>query len=1354
MAMASAVMFRKVARIACLVLFVGLLFGGAATAQLPITAPAPVTVGSVVPFSHGSTGTWGQIYQMAVAPNGTILFLDAPGASLYALAPGATQPTLLAGPVASGGSSNCSTLEQANNSDWNSSLIVDKNNTIYIGDRYGSAVAYCVIPYVNGAWTFQASDNWTTGEPVGCTTGAGSQCTSGTEVIWPQSMAIGDDGTIYVGSSGNTDGSGIWSFTVTNGVASTPTALAVELESDASNLAVDHAGNLFFLENVYGSPSSRVDGIREIVKGSPTVVGTSGSGSGLEASLPRIDEGFQGVSGLAFDAWGNLYFGSQQNSAYGGEVNGVFMIPNEGTPKAPNLVWADTVRVSPVYSGFYPLVDPRGYLWIADGGGGSNWAPAGTIAPVCSTKTNTTIDQTCTSSSVILWAMGGANVGTSPVGTPGPVQTLYYSFSKPTTGTFTLAGSAGSNFAAVAANPSPDPTVTPAVPPCTSGATYPGFSANETTNAAYSWCQYFVQLDTKTAGSVSGEVQIVDSSGVVPGSNAYLYGVGQGSNIAAVSTTAAQSVATGLQEPGQVAGDAFGDVFVADATLGTVEDYPVSTTARPFVGTAIGTGLTAPTGVAVDPVGDLYIGDSGTVYEIPYVSGALATKEQTPLLKGLGSDLNLAADASGDVFVADKSNKQVIEIPNPQTALLRDGLSNLVLGASAGFKSPSAIATDNSGNVWVADGTDLWEITLPYGQAAEVLTGLSAPVTGLAIDPSGSIFVAESTGLWWIPYLASSGGLSFSQAVQVSSIPVLGSAPIGVGLDGFENAYVSYGSGASAGLSQVGAGGSVNFDNYSPELNPDVPFEYDALLFNLGNAPLTLSAFSGDSITGTNAGDFTVGAATENSPACGPGTSTLPGSFCYLGLVVDAQAAGLSVASATVGSNAVNAPALNVALSANSVVDPRSATSMTVVAAPLTGVVYPGSVTITVTVSAQTSSNGTPACATGVQCVSLNLTGQAKQTATLTNGVATFTYKGLGGGSYRATGGYSGLGVAGTPPDFAATGNFTTFVVAPASPTFKVAAPANASSANLTVYNGNTFLASGASDTITASVTSTVGTPTGTVTFCSSYTSGKCTPADPSQGVNGAIALSGNGTATFSTSNLGLGVYNLTAVYSGDPNFASETNALPTFEVIVPSDEVTAAPATLTITPGTPATTTLTLQPLVGFSTSVSLACVPGSLPSYTECTFGYPGGGAAPGVIPVGNNGTAPTSITITVSTNVCTGNCGITSMLDKSRTNILAQRAPWSLAGLFGLGLIGVITGRKRMKRYLALMCVAIMFSGVFMGLASCTNAGYSTPPKIPPVVTPGGTYNIQVITYNNVTGQQNSVTVPLFVIPTTVQ
>ena len=37
MAIESAVMFRRVVRIACLVLLLGLLFGSAATAQLPIT---------------------------------------------------------------------------------------------------------------------------------------------------------------------------------------------------------------------------------------------------------------------------------------------------------------------------------------------------------------------------------------------------------------------------------------------------------------------------------------------------------------------------------------------------------------------------------------------------------------------------------------------------------------------------------------------------------------------------------------------------------------------------------------------------------------------------------------------------------------------------------------------------------------------------------------------------------------------------------------------------------------------------------------------------------------------------------------------------------------------------------------------------------------------------------------------------------------------------------------------------------------------------------------------------------------------------------------------------------------------
>jgi disulfide bond formation protein DsbB len=99
------------------------------------------------------------------------------------------------------------------------------------------------------------------------------------------------------------------------------------------------------------------------------------------------------------------------------------------------------------------------------------------------------------------------------------------------------------------------------------------------------------------------------------------------------------------------------------------------------------------------------------------------------------------------------------------------------------------------------------------------------------------------------------------------------------------------------------------------------------------------------------------------------------------------------------------------------------------------------------------------------------------------------------------------------------------------------------------------------------------------------------------------------------------------------------------------------------------------------------------------------------------------------------------------------LAKRAPWSLAGLFGLGMVGLIAGRKRLHRSLSLICLALMLSGAFLGLASCTNSGYSTPPPAPKVTTPNGSYNVQVITYSQETLQQSSLTAPVFNLPVTV-
>jgi hypothetical protein len=1455
MAIESAVMLRKVMRVACLMFAAGMVLSVAASAQLPITFkpgnPPPVTAGSVIPFSHGSTGAWGQIYSMKIDPlHGNVLFLDSALSELFQIAPNSTAPVLIAGPAPQTGSSDCSDLEKSG-SYWNAAIAFDKWDNMYVTDRYGSAVQFCRVPYnaSAGTWTFSAAAHWT-GPTYKNSTGS-------LVAIPPQDLQSGDDGVTFYVTTSSTQS--IFSYTVDiNGNVTNVTALATGLEDMVSNIAVDHAGNLFMLENAYDSPSAKVLGIREIPAGSATVVG-AGDGK-AESALLRVDQGgYNGIKGMSFDAQGNMYFTSENNTSYGGTVDGVFMIPNEGTPAAPNLVWADTIMISPVASGFPPLVDPRGLLYIATGGSG-NWAPTGTNGPTCDTTTIPTAAATCLASSIVLWQPGSASLGETAVGgaagipitaysvaaaggtltltsantftenqlvtiTAGPTdalsalnglnffvsgtglsgkqfeiatsliaggasgatqatatvnqtQTLYYMFNKAATvSKFALAAPSGANFTRVTTNPEANLTATAPVPVCTDGASYPAFSANETTTSSYSYCTYYAALNTPMAGNVEGEVQALDaSSDVMEGSNAYLNGVGEGASVSVVSSATVTPIASGLNDPRQVASDPLGNTYVADSALKAIEKYPAGTTS-PTPGKVSGTGLTAPTGVAVDGVGNLYIGDSGKVIEIPVVNGALASAQQTTLASGLGTgNLSLAANGEGDVFVADEQKAQVVEIPNPQTSLMLAGLPNPVLGGSAGFKGPSAIATDSSGNVWVADGANLWEIDMPFGAATEVITnGFQAPITGLAVDPSGSVFVADASGIIWVPYSTTTGTLNINAPVTVATgLGTAGTAlPFGLALDGSQNLYATYGSGVgSAGMAQLGIGGTLNFSN-SGEINPNVPFEVDAQILNVGNDWLTLSANANDTVSGTDAADFTVVAATQNSPACGPSTNTPPGGSCYLGLVLQSASAGAVSASVDVMSNAANATGgVAIQVTGTVVQDLRPGTQIAI--APISGLTYPGNVTISVTVSSTSATFGVPTGSVTLSVGSAN-GNQPKQTVALdANGNAMFTYSGLLGGTYNVSANYDGNGTAGGAQNtcnpagntcYSGSAAKTTFIVSQATPTFAVGPPVtnniclNWTGTNcqpnakfVTSWAGNIYVQNANPVWILAGVTSTVGTPSGTITFTQN---GK--PIDPSQGVNGAIALNGNGVATFSLENLPVGVYNLVAVYSGDVNYAPQNITLPSFEVIIPSVQVTQTTSgAVTIPANTPVQVNLTLMPLVGFSGDVSLECnssdapvqIPATspstaLPPNTQCTFAY--ANTVTGTNPVGSSGPVSSTIVLTITTDVPT-NGGTTSALSRPMG--------WSLAGVFGVGLLGLIAGRKRLHRALMLMCLAAVLSGVFMGMTSCTNAGYSTPPPAPKATTPSGNYNVQVITYDPHALKQNSLTTPVFTVPITVQ
>jgi hypothetical protein len=265
-------------------------------------------------------------------------------------------------------------------------------------------------------------------------------------------------------------------------------------------------------------------------------------------------------------------------------------------------------------------------------------------------------------------------------------------------------------------------------------------------------------------------------------------------------------------------------------------------------------------------------------------------------------------------------------------------------------------------------------------------------------------------------------------------------------------------------------------------------------------------------------------------------------------------------------------------------------------------------------------------------------------------------------------------------------------------------------------------------------------------------------PVDPKQA---SIPLDSNGNAVFSTTNLPQGVggvpavYNLTVVYNGDasdPNFATSTFKYPTFEVINPLFEavqvtgtpVTATsvtPAALTVVAGTPGSYTLSLMPLVGFNGNVQLACA-GGLPNNSSCTFSYAAG--TNGLVALGANGPVPNTITVTINTNVPE---------PPTTTSSIKRSEPWSLAGIFGVGLVGLLAGRKRFNRYLTMICLGLMLSGAFMGITACTNNSYSTPPHIPVTVTAPGTYQVQIVTLDPSNGQQNSLSTPVFTLALTV-
>jgi hypothetical protein len=304
-----------------------------------------------------------------------------------------------------------------------------------------------------------------------------------------------------------------------------------------------------------------------------------------------------------------------------------------------------------------------------------------------------------------------------------------------------------------------------------------------------------------------------------------------------------------------------------------------------------------------------------------------------------------------------------------------------------------------------------------------------------------------------------------------------------------------------------------------------------SVLLTVNQAPQTI-LFSGLPTAATYgaAGPYTLGATASSGL---PITYTVSGPGSVRGSMLTVNGAGTVAVTASQPGNAGYAAAAPVTLS----ISVAPATSGTSIASSVSSITYGGSVTLTATV---TSTAGTPSGmvtftngATVLGMGTLNSSGIASLTTT-----ALPVGSDVLGASYSASANYLG----------SSSPNLTVIVNAVASST------ALTSSAATTVIGGNV--------TLTATVTSTTGTPAGTVTFSNGAT------------VLGTGTLNAGGVATLTTNALPLGSNALIAGYSGGGNFAPSTSypiallvsLIPTTTSLVSSSATAAVGTTVTLT--------------------------------------------------------------------------------------------------------------------------------------------------------------------------------------------
>lgn len=602
-----------------------------------------------------------------------------------------------------------------------------------------------------------------------------------------------------------------------------------------------------------------------------------------------------------------------------------------------------------------------------------------------------------------------------------------------------------------------------------------------------------------------------------------------------------------------IAGD--GTLYISSPSTGAIYSLVPGGAITPL--STPGVTLVKPAGLAADGYGYLYVADAGTnsIVRINLESSNQATVLS---LTGLGTPLSspegITIDDSATLYVADTANNRVVSI-NLHTTTSFTNAATVLSISGATLSLPTAVVVNAAGGLTIADTGNSRLVERPItGPAFPIaLTGatLSAPA-GINLLPTGDLLVSDTlAGL--VQITRTTGSITFPTSTLVGTVDTTdGDIAVDV-----ENT-------GSYPLTIPEPGSGISNGAFFADTTSTCPFTGSAQAQVAVGTACTLEMGFKPTVKGTNSGTLTI------SASGGTGNFTASVTLTGIGYVV-LDHFNLNVTPSTV--------------------TPGQATTLTVTAINNDGSVdttYAGTITLSCTdpacklptvtytftpgdsgthVFPSTSGaplnfntlgnwtvtavdgkyNGTSNVVTVITTPTIALTSSVNPvgvgastvlTATLTSafgtpgGSVTF-YDGsvaLGMGTLNAS------GVATLTVSFSAVGQHPLTANFPGSGFFQ-AATSTTLIENVQDYTPTIALTSsvnpinvGGSTTLTVTLASTTGTPTGTVTFFDGTTA------------LGTSTLSG-GVASFSASFSAPGQHPLTATYSGDGTFKPVTSA-------------------------------------------------------------------------------------------------------------------------------------------------------------------------------------------------------------------